>query len=91
MAQITIRLTNELLSKLKVLANEESMTVSEYMLAKSIPDYAEKLLTVKKIIEKIDCLASEEKFSLRDLYSQEEWLAFTIGSRISAGREFYKS
>ena len=91
MAQITIRLTNELLSKLMVLANEESMTVSEYMLAKSIPDYAEKLLTVKKIIEKIDCLASEEKFSLRDLYSQEEWLAFTIGSRISAGREFYKS
>ena len=89
--EYSIRLTNELLSKLKVLANEESMTVSEYMLAKSIPDYAEKLLTVKKIIEKIDCLASEEKFSLRDLYSQEEWLAFTIGSRISAGREFYKS
>ena len=91
MAQITLRLSDEALLQLQQLSAESNLTVTDYLLSRAIPGYIEDILTVDKILDKLDSFPAGEKFTLKSLYTKETWDSFTTGSRISTGRLFYQS
>lgn len=91
MAQITLRVSNDVLERLQSSAAANNLTVTDFLLSKAIPDYLGQKLTVAKVLEKISSKNSGEIFSLRDLFPTNDWNEFTPGSRISTGRLFYQS
>lgn len=91
MAQITLRLSDDTLKKVQQLAKDANLTVTDYLLSKSVPGYTDNTLTINKVLNKIDNLPKEEIFTLKSLFSKDIWGSFTNGSRISTGRLFYQS
>ena len=91
MAQITLRLSDDKLLQLQQRSSELNLTVTDYLLSKAIPGYIDEILTVDKILDKLDSIQKDEKFTLKSLYPKEIWESFTTGSRISTGRLFYQS
>lgn len=91
MAQITLRLSDDTLKKVQQLAKDANLTVTDYLLSKSVPGYTDNTLTINKVLNKIDNLPKEEIFTLKSLFSKDMWGSFTSGSRISTGRLFYQS
>lgn len=91
MAQITLRLSDDMLEKVQQLADETNLTVTDYLLSKAVPGYIDEILTVDKILNKLDSISKNDTFSLKSLYPIDIWESFTTGSRISTGRLFYQS
>lgn len=91
MKQITLRLTEEQFETLKSLAKEQRLSISDYLLTKALPNHLQDILTVDKILQRIEGKNVGETFSLRDLFTKNEWENFIQGSRISTGRLFYKN
>lgn len=91
MPQITLRLSDDILKKIQSLADGENLTVTDYLLSKAVPEYIEDILTVDKVLDKLDLKKKDERFSLKDLFEKDEWESFTTGSRISTGRLFYQA
>lgn len=91
MAQITLRLSDDMLEKVQQLADETNLTVTDYLLSKAVPGYINEILTVDKILDKLDSISKNDTFSLKSLYPIDIWESFTTGSRISTGRLFYQS
>ena len=91
MAQITLRLSDDMLEKVQQLADETNLTVTDYLLSKAVPGYIDEILTVDKILDKLDSISKNDTFSLKSLYPIDIWESFTTGSRISTGRLFYQS
>lgn len=91
MAQITLRLSDDTLKIVQDLAKKENLTVTDYVLSKSVPGYIDNILTVDNVIENLKSLPKGSVFSLKSLYEKEKWENFTSGSRISTGRLFFKS
>ena len=92
MTQFTLRIPNETLKNIKGLASEEGSTLTDYILSKADPSYSENqnILQVTNILNKLDSVPDGENFSLRSLYEQDQWVEFSIGSRIATGRLFFQ-
>lgn len=91
MAQITLRVSDEILEKLQSAANAENLTLTDFLLSKTFPTYLNEILTIDKVLEKVSEVPSDTKFSLKSLFPSETWENFTPGSRISTGRLFYQA
>lgn len=91
MAQITLRLSEDTLEKIQSLADSANLTVTDYLLSKAVPGYIEDILTVDKVLDKLDSVQKNDSFSLKSLFPKDKWISFTTGSRISTGRLFYQS
>ena len=63
MAQITLRLSDVALLQLQQLSAESNLTVTDYLLSRAIPGYIEDILTVDKILDKLDSFPAGEKFT----------------------------
>ncbi|WP_066501341.1 DUF1413 domain-containing protein [Abyssisolibacter fermentans] len=91
MAQITLRVSESDYKKLQSLADESNLTLTDFLLSSALPNYLGQKLTVNKVLERLSTKSSGDVFSLKDLFTSDEWSNFTPGSRISTGRIFYKS
>ena len=91
MAQITLRVSESDYKKLRSLADDSNLTLTDFLLSSALPNYLSQKLTVSKVLKKIRTKCSGDVFSLKDLFTSDEWSSFTPGSRISTGRIFYKS
>lgn len=91
MAQITMRVSDEVYKKLQSDAEQNNLTLTDYLLSKAMPDYLEEVLTVDKVLNRLRLKKKNETFSLKDLFLAEEWGNFTPGSRISTGRLFFQA
>ncbi|KOF56129.1 hypothetical protein AGR56_04205 [Clostridium sp. DMHC 10] len=91
MPQITLRVSDEILRTLQTNADTENLTLTDYILCKSIPDYISGILTVGKVVAKIPCKKAGDTFSIKDLFSTSDWKNSTPGSHISTGRLFYEA
>jgi hypothetical protein len=88
MPQITMRVSAKVYKSLQDEAEKVSLTVTDYMLSKALPNYLKKSLTVQKVLTKLPAIKRDTEFSLKDLYTDDEWEDFAPGSRISTGRLF---
>ncbi|MGL5245317.1 MAG: hypothetical protein ACRC7R_09115, partial [Sarcina sp.] len=68
MKKITIRVPDGIDDKIQKFAEADGLTVTDYLLAKAVPGYIDTILTVKKILQKIDSeLQKGDTFSLKSL------------------------
>lgn len=93
MTQVTLRLPKGSLQRIKNQATKEGLTVTDYILSNTDPDYSseDNILELSDILKRIDLVKKDKPFSLKSLYEKNEWESFSIGSRISTGRLFYQS
>jgi predicted transcriptional regulator len=91
MPQLTLRISDETLKKLQEYANKRNLTVTDYVLSKAIPNYLDEILTVDKVLAQLSTKKAGDIFSLKDLFSKQEWESFSSGSRISTGRLFFQA
>lgn len=91
MPQLTLRISEETLKKLQEYAYKRNLTVTDYVLSRAIPNYLDEVLTVDKVLDKLTFKKSGDVFSLKDLFSKQEWESFSSGSRISTGRLFFQA
>lgn len=91
MPLITLRVSEASLKELQKHADNNKLTLSDYLLSKSLPKYMDEILTVDKVINQLSTKMIGDTFSIKDLFSISEWSNFPIGSRISTGRLFFQA
>jgi hypothetical protein len=91
MPQITIRVSELVLKQLQALAAESNLSVTDYMLSKSLPGHLDDVLTTNKVLQKVHNLSNGTVFNLPELFADAEWNNFKPGSRIATGRSFFKA
>lgn len=91
MPQITLRVSESTLKKLQDQADDKNLTLTDYLISQSLPEHINDIVTVDKVISKLSSKKSGDVFSIRDLFSNNEWINFTRGSRISTGRLFFQT
>lgn len=90
MPTVTIRVTQETLKEIHEKSKNANLTVSDFMLKSALPGYSTGILSIGEIIDRAMIKSHCETFTISDLFSDEEWGSFSIGSRLSAGRLFFK-
>ncbi|PFM11707.1 hypothetical protein COJ40_09110 [Bacillus cereus] len=90
MPQITMRVSEKIYKKLNDEAKSKNLTLTDYLLSNSIPDYLDDVLTVEMVLNRVTSLKSGEEFTLPSLFTENEWNNFKPGSRISTGRLFFQ-
>lgn len=86
---LSLRLSDAEYKELTILASEDHTTLNDYVKSKlfqnNVPQ--ENILTLNIVIEKIkEKYNSGDKFSIPDLFDEEEWKRFT--NTVSIGRTF---
>lgn len=93
--QISLRFNEEEFKTLQEKALSDGRTASAYAKEVILNDLGivstEKDLTLNEVHERAKKLNSEQAFSIPDLFSNEEWGAFSKASRLSIGRLFFTS
>lgn len=90
MANLTIRLKDDQLSKIKKDAADKNMDVTTYILS-CCGVNNENNLTIQDIIEKVNGVPVGDVFTISSLYDYQSWSEYSTSSKMSAGRIFYKS
>ncbi len=90
MPNINVRVTDEILLEIQQLAKAENLTITDFLLFKSLPNYGTNILTVNMVLDRVKELEKGKVFAIPDLFTDEEWCKFSRGSRISTGRKFYE-
>ena len=90
---VTIRFNNEEYTMLESLAEGQSKTVGEYIKSLVIKQTKFKEVievTIQDIDKAASNLSSGKQFKVRHLFDKNLWETYSIGSRLSVGRKFYK-
>lgn len=90
MPQITMRVSDNIYKKLNDEAKSKNLTLTDYLLSNSIPNYLDDVLTVAMVLERVSSLKSDKEFTIPSLFTDNEWNNFKPGSRISTGRLFFQ-
>jgi predicted transcriptional regulator len=91
MPQITLRVSDGTLKKLQEFADAKNLTVTDYIISQSLPNYIDEILTIDKVLDKLLLKKAGDVFSIKDLFSASEWNGSTPGSHISTGRLFFQA
>ena len=83
MKNISIRVTEEQYYKILEQSSKEGVTMTEFILTKCEVINKEQDLTVASVMSEI------KKFTIRSLYSYNDWKDFSKRSRLSVGRTVY--
>jgi hypothetical protein len=88
---LTLRISEEAFRVLQENAEKSMLSVTDFVLSKTIPSYLLETLTIDKVLEKLKEEDVGTIVSLKDLFSSEEWGGFSAGSRIATGRLFFQA
>jgi predicted DNA-binding protein len=86
---ISIGFTNEEHSKLLKLAQNEGMSIAQYIKSMIIPNELNE--QYNNLIQKIIKLKPDTVFSIKDLWEYDEWNKISRGVKLSLGKHFYKN
>lgn len=86
--KVSINLSEEQYQALKEIANQSSLSMTDYIIG-NLPIPQENKLTLKLLEDKVAALPPRD-FSLPELFSDEEWSSFVVGSRLSVAKSFNK-
>lgn len=93
--QLSLRFNEEEFKALQEKALADGRTASAYAKEVILDDLGivstEEDLTLNEVHERAKKLNSEQTFSIPDLFTNEEWGAFSKASRLSIGRLFFNS
>lgn len=89
MKNISMRVTEEQYDKIVELSSKDGVTITEFILTKCDIINQENDLTVASVISKIKELPKNKEFTIRSLYSYNDWKGFSKRSRLSVGRTVY--
>jgi len=79
------------LRQLEKMANEKGMPVQDFIRAKLFPsrkEYTPLLILLRQVREGIVQLEIDDKFSIPDFFTDEQWERLTVGDRLRLGRAF---
>jgi hypothetical protein len=86
---ISIGFTNEEYLKILKLAQNEGMSIAQYIKSMIIPNEFNK--QYKNLIQKIINLKTNTVFTVKDLWEYDEWDKISRGVKLSLGKHFYKN
>lgn len=89
MKNISIRVDEDQYKKIVSLASKEGVTITEFILTKCNVINQEEDLTIASVISEIKKLPKGKEFTIRSLYSYNDWTMFSKRSRLSVGRTVY--
>lgn len=89
MKNISIRVTEEQYNKIAELSSKDGVTMTEFILTKCEVINEEQDLTVASVMSEIEKLPKDKEFTIRSLYSYNDWINFSKRSRLSVGRTVY--
>ena len=89
MKNISIRVTEEQYYKILEQSSKEGVTMTEFILTKCEVINKEQDLTVATVMSEIKKLPEGKEFTIRSLYSYNDWKDFSKRSRLSVGRTVY--
>ena len=89
MKNISIRVTEEQYYKILEQSSKEGVTMTEFILTKCEVINKEQDLTVASVMSEINKLPEGKEFTIRSLYSYNDWKDFSKRSRLSVGRTVY--
>nr|WP_317333478.1 DUF1413 domain-containing protein [uncultured Romboutsia sp.] len=89
MKNISIRVTEEQYDKIAELSSKEGITMTEFILSKCEVINDGQDLTVASVISKIKDVPRNKEFTIRSLYSYNDWINFSKRSILSVGRTVY--
>ena len=81
-------LNEEYGKRLKKNAEDSMMTVQDYIRSRLFP--SESIFTVLELVKRIKATGPSEKFTIPDLYSDEEWSRVDRAVAGVLGKNFYK-
>jgi hypothetical protein len=86
---ISIGFTNDEYSKILKLAQDEGISISQYIKSKIIPnEFNEKY---KELMQKALKRESNTVFTIKELWEPDEWEKISRGVKLSLGKHFYKN
>lgn len=89
--KISISVTEEEYKEISVIAESLNLTVTDYILEKLNLKSRKKLkLNLREVLARLPKIPDKE-FSLPELFTKNEWSNYTKGSRLSAGRAFFRA
>lgn len=88
MPKISILLTEQQYQELAAISKENCLTITDLVLSK-LPITQEKKIRLSDVLEKVKNMPSGD-FTLPSLYTKDEWINFTKGSKLTVGKQFYK-
>ncbi|MDR1596282.1 MAG: single-stranded DNA-binding protein [Treponema sp.] len=86
---ISIGFTNAEYLKILRLAQNEGMSIAQYIKSMVIPNEFNE--QYKKLIQKIIDLKPNTVFTVKDLWEPDEWDKISRGVKLSLGKHFYKN
>jgi hypothetical protein len=86
---ISIGFTNEEYSKILKLAQDEGISISQYIKSKIISNEFHE--QYKELILKVSKLKSNTSFTIKELWEPDEWDKISRGVKLSLGKHFYKN
>lgn len=88
MKKLSVLLSEDQFEELNGKAVGEGLSITDFVI-KNLPITKENKVTMADVLARVDALPTGE-FNIPSLFTLEEWQAFTRGSRIAIGRQFFK-
>lgn len=88
--KVTIGFTNEEFLRIQELAQEQGVSIAQYIKSKVIISN-EFDLRYEELLQKVNQFEQGKEFSIKELWETNEWNCISRGVRLSLGRHFYRN
>ena len=86
--KLSINFSDQQYLEIKELAKEGNKSITDWIIS-NLPISQQNKLVLQEIENRVSKLPPRD-FSIPDLFSKEEWVKFTVGSRLVEPKQFYK-